>query len=135
SCATVPQPWLGRCWNSPTESRLTETPSCGYFSESGTALLATLCRLLSCSAVATATMAACRGRFRRRVTSTMIAALVVCVRLRPATGTSFGLGDGDADDTGADCGADRACPRDTSFCSLARWASRSAAVRAECAAG
>src|SRR6266704_5237805 len=130
NCATVPQPWLGRCWNSPMESRLTDTPSCGYLSDSGTALLATLCRSLSCSAVATATTAAWPGRLRCRVTSTMTAALAICTWVNPATGATGRLGAGAAGDgDGAAGGTDRAWPRDTSSCARSLRESRSAAAR------
>src|SRR3982751_952885 len=117
SCPTVPQPWLGRGWNSPTESLSTSMPSCGYRNDCGTAELATLCSPLSCSAVAMATTAACRGSPRWRATSTLVAALRVCAWLSPATGAGGRLGGGGTGDADADgdCdGTGRAMSRDAS---------------------
>src|SRR4029453_17276382 len=62
-CPWLPQPWEGRCWNSPTESR---SP------------YSMLMSLDSCNAAARAIVTARVGSFRAVAIALMVAALAAC---------------------------------------------------------
>ena len=71
-CSTVPQPWDGRCWNSPSESR---SPKSMLRSPD------------SCIAVASAIVTARSGSPREDATAAIVAAFAAC-----SGDSSYGLG-------------------------------------------